>query len=206
MKILNRSALAAAILILIVSFSFAQADSLKEITVVVPAQSIQRTVKPLLPYKVDFGEKFLGDLYVQSIENIEIKKDKILFSALINGNDIRYATKIGNQSLHFVVGDVNLPTNWELSFKFDKTGRRLLVLPSLHGLKAEKDFSQGDALLNALLAGLSGQEYPIELGNLRPIKSEFFNQLLSVNMQIVDIYAAEDKLFVELVPAVQIDR
>jgi hypothetical protein len=104
-----------------------------------------------------------------------------------------------------VIGEVNLPSNWEVSFNYDKSNQKLLVFPSLQGSKDEKDFSQGDALLNALLTALGDLEYPVDLGNLNSIKSKFYNQLLTLNVAVANIYAADDKLFVELVPAVQID-
>ncbi|CAB1062718.1 hypothetical protein D1BOALGB6SA_7500 [Olavius sp. associated proteobacterium Delta 1] len=206
MKAINRSAFVGIILLLLVSASFAQVDSLKEMTIVVPAQSIARAIKPLLPYKIDIGKNFIGSFFIKSIDNIKIKKDKILFSSLISGKDIKYATKIGKQTINFVVGEVNLPTDWALSFKYDKTNKRLLVLPSSQGSKDEKDFSQGDALLNTLLTAFGGIEYPVDLSNLKPVKSEFYNQLVTLNVAIADIYAGDDKLFVELIPAVQIDR
>jgi hypothetical protein len=204
MKVLNRSVFVAVILLLLVSSSTAQVDSLKEMTVVIPAQSLARAIKPMLPYKMDFGKNFIGSLYIKSIENIQIKKGKIVFSSLITGKDIKYAAKIGNQTVNFVVGEVNLPSRWEVSFKYDKSNRRLLVFPSLQGSKDENDFSQGDALLNALLTALGSLEYPFDLSNLNPVKSEFYNQLLTLNVAIADIYAADDKLFVELIPAVQV--
>jgi hypothetical protein len=204
MKVLNRSVFVAVILLLLVSSSTAQVDSLKEMTVVIPAQSLARAIKPMLPYKMDFGKNFIGSLYIKSIENIQIKEGKIVFSSLITGKDIKYAAKIGNQTVNFVVGEVNLPSRWEVSFKYDKSNRRLLVFPSLQGSKDENDFSQGDALLNALLTALGSLEYPFDLSNLNPVKSEFYNQLLTLNVAIADIYAADDKLFVELIPAVQV--
>ncbi len=205
MKILNRSILAIVILLLLISSSTAQVDSLKEMTVVVPAQSLARAIKPMLPYQMDFGKNFIGSLYIKSIDNIKIKKGKILFSSLIIGKDIKYATKVGKQTINFVVGEVNLPSRWEVSFKYDKSNKKLLLFPSLQGSKDEKDFSQGDALLNALLTALGGVEYPVDLGNLKPVKSEFYNQLLTLNLEIADIYAGDDMLFVELIPAVQTD-
>ena len=205
MKALNKSVFVVIILLILVCSSTAQVDSLKEMTVVVPAESIARALEPLLPYKMDFGKNFIGSLFVKSIENIEIKKGKILFSCLISGKDIKYATKIGDQVINFVVGEVNLPSRWEVSFNYDKINKRLLIFPSLQGSKDEKDFSQGDALLNALLTALGGLEYPVDLSNLNPVKSKFYNQLLTLNVAIADIYAGDNRLFVELIPAVQLE-
>jgi len=206
MKRLARLAIVAVIFCLLASVSSAQVDSLQEMTVVIPAPSLARAIEPLLPYKMDFGKNFIGALYIKSIENIQIKNGKILFSSLISGQDIKYAAKVGKQTINFVVGEVNLPSRWEVSFKYDKSSKKLLVFPSLQGAKDEKDFSQGDALLNALLTALGSVEYPIDLSNLKPVKSEFYNQLLTLKVDVADVYTGADKLFVELIPAIQIDR
>ena len=91
------------------------------------------------------------------------------------------------------------------SAKYDKTNKQLLVSPSLKGLKDEKEFSQGDALLNTLLTALSGAEYPVDLSDLNPVKSKILNQLLTVKMDISDVYTVDDKLLLEIIPAVRID-
>ena len=155
MKILLRVAYVAMALFLVVSPSTAQVDNLKEMTVVLPAQSIARAIKPLLPYKIDLGKDFVGSFFVKSIENIRIKKNKIFFTSLISGKNIKYATKFGKQVINIVVGDVNLPSSWEVSFKFDNTQNKLLLMPKLQEIKDMKDFSQGDGLLNSLLTALT---------------------------------------------------
>ncbi|MCP4629967.1 MAG: hypothetical protein GY850_41635 [bacterium] len=205
MKVLFRVVYVAIILFLPVSPSTAQVDNLKEITVVMPAQSIARAIKPLLPYKIDLGKDFVGSFFVKSIDNIRIKKNKIFFTSLISGKNIKYATKFGKQVINIVVGDVNLPSSWEVSFKFDKTKNRLLVMPKLHEIKDIKDFSQGDGLLNSLLTAFSGVEYPVDLNNIKPVKSKFNKQLWILTMNITDVYTGKDKLFVEVKPDVQID-
>ena len=102
------------------------------------------------------------------------------------------------------VSDVNLPSRWEVSFHFDKSKKTLFIKPELQNRENEKEFSQGDALLNTLLAAFSGIEYPVELNNLKPLTAEFYNQLLTLNTDIADVYGADNKLFIELIPKVQI--
>jgi hypothetical protein len=205
MKIINKSAFVVIILLLLVAPATAQVDNLKEMTVVMPAQSIARAIKPLLPYKIDLGKDFVGSFFVKSIDNIRIRKNKIFFTSLIIGKNIKYATKFGKQAINIVVGDVNLPSSWEVSFKFDKTKNRLMVMPKLQEIKDMKDFSQGDGLLNSLLTAFRGVEYPIDLNNIKPVKSEFNKQLWILTMNITDVYTGKNKLFVEVKPAVQID-
>ncbi len=205
MKVARHSAMVMILLLLIVSSSPAQADGLTEITVVAPADSIARAIKPMLPYQIDLGNHFQGKFWVQSIEHISIKKDRIFFSSLITGKDLKYATKIGKQTINFVVGKVNLANQWEVAIRFDKSKRRLFLKPMITTPTATDDLSQGDALLNTLLAALSGQEYPVELNNLKPVKTELHNQLLILNTDVSDVYAADGQLFIELVPRIQID-
>jgi len=205
MNVFSRSVLVPLLLLLLSTSLSAQVDSLKEMTAVIPAQSLARAIKPLLPYKMDFGKNFIGSLYIKSIDNIKIQKGKILFSSLISGKKIKYATKVGKQTINFVVGEVNLPSRWEVAFKFDKINKKLLILPNLQGTKDQKEFSQGDMLLNSLLTALGSVEYPFDLSNLKPIKSKLINQLLTVKMDISDVYSGDDKLFVELIPAVKVD-
>ena len=204
MKMLFKAAYVNMVLFLLVFPSIAQVDNLKEMTAVMPAQSIARAIKPLLPYKIYLGEGFVGSFFVKSIDNIRIRKNKIFFTSLISGKNIKYATKFGKQVINIVVGDVNLPSSWEVSFKFDKNKNRLLVVPKLQEIKDMQEFSQGDGLLNTLLTALSGVEYPIDLDNIKPVKSEFNNQLWILNMKITDVYTGKNTLFVEVTPAVQI--
>jgi hypothetical protein len=204
MKRLYKIVFASAILLLLVSSSAAKVDDLREMTMVVPAESLAKAVKPLLPYPIDLGKNFLGSFYIQSIEDIRINPGTISFSSLINGKDIKYTTKIGKQVINLVVGDVNLPSHWDVSFSYDKSKKTLFVKPVLQEPKNIKEFSQGDALLNTLLAAFSGLEYPVELDNLKPVTAELYSQMLTLNADIADIYGAENKLFIELIPKVQI--
>lgn len=206
MKVALHSAIVMILLLLIVSSSPAQADGSTEMMVVAPADSIARAIKPMLPYQIDLGKNFLGKFWVQSIDHISIKRDRIFFSSLITGKDIKYATKIGKQTINFVVGDVNLPNQWEVAIRFDKSKRRLFLKPIITTPAATDDLSQGDALLNTLLVALSGLEYPVELNDLKPVKSELHNQLLILNTDVSDVYAADGKLFIELTPRIRIDN
>jgi hypothetical protein len=204
MKRLNKLVLVAALFLSAVSPAAGQVDGLRDTTLVVPAESLAKVIAPLLPFKLDMGRNFIGSFFVQSIKDIRIEKDRILFSSLIHGEDIKYATKIGNQVVNFVVGDVNLPNQWEVHFNFDKRKKVLLLKPFAKGPADAKGLSQGDALLNSLFEAFSGIEYPVELSSLQPLTSEIYRHLLTLDTDIADIYGAGNKLFIELTPTVRI--
>ena len=104
MKRFYKFVFALAVFFLIVSAAPGQTDGLREMTMVVPAESLAKVIKPLLPYPIDLGKNFLGSFYVKSIENIRINKGIVSFSSLISGKDIKYTTKIGKQVVNLMVG------------------------------------------------------------------------------------------------------
>jgi hypothetical protein len=181
----------------------AQAKNFKELTVVVPAESIAKFIQPLLPYRIDIGENFSGSFWVKSIENLKIANNRISFSAHIYGKDIGYSTKIGKQRANFKVGNVNLRNQWEASFRYDKAQKKLYIKPQVEGPQNRENFSQGDILIDTLFNALSDIEYPIDLGKIKPITTDFYDTELTINTDISDVYAADNKLFIEIIPTVQ---
>ena len=182
------------------TFTFAQAGKTQNITLVVPETGISNFIKGLLPYSIDFGKGFSGSFWIKSIDNINIEKGKVLFSTYINGKDIKYTTKIANQALSVEIGHINLHNNWETSLRYDKKEKVLYVKPHIEGPNNNKDLSQGDMLLNALLQGLGDLEFPISLKDLKPITTEIDSTKITIQMDIVDIYTDNDMLYIETKP------
>jgi hypothetical protein len=183
-----------------VTFSFAQAGKTQNITLVVSETGVSDLIKGLLPYSIDFGKGFSGSFWIKSIDNINIEKGKVLFSTYIYGKDIKYTTKIINQVLSVAVGHINLHNNWETSLRYDKIEKILYVKPHIDEPKNTKDQSQGDMLLNALLQGLSDLEFPISLKDLKPITTDVDSTQIIIQMDIIDIYADNDMLYIETKP------
>ena len=188
---------------LIASTPAAQAKDYKELTVLVPAESIVKFIKPLLPYSIDMGKNFSGAFSVESIENIKITKKGISFAAHINGKDIRYSAKIGKQTASFKVGDVDLRNKWNASLRFDKSRKKLFITPHIEGPANKEDLSQGDLLLDTLFEALSDVEYPLDTNQLKPITAELYDTVLSIHMNISDIYTGDNMLFVQFVPTAE---
>jgi len=191
------------LLVLLVSPAPAQVRNTKELTVVVPAESIAKFIQPLLPYSIDMGKNFSGSFWVKSIENIKITKDRVSFSAHIYGKDIGYSAKIGKQTARFKVGDVNLRNHWEASLRYDKSKKKLYLKPHIESPKNKKDLSQGDILIDTLFDALSDMEYPIDLNKIKPITTEIYNTELAIDTQISDVYSNNNKLFIEIIPTAQ---
>ena len=181
----------------------AQVKNIKELTVVVPAESIAKFIQPLLPYSINIGKNFSGSFWVKSIENIKIAKDRVSFSAHIYGKDIGYSAKIGKQTASFKVGNVNLRNHWEASLRYDKSKKKLYIKPHIEGPQNKQDFSQGDILIDTLFNALGDMEYPIDVNRIKPIATELFDTELTINTDISDVYADNNKLFIEIIATAQ---
>jgi len=203
MKKLSTIAVTFILFVLLFSPAPAQVRNTKELTVVVPAESIAKFIQPLLPYSIDMGENFSGSFWVKSIENIKITKDRVSFSAHIYGKDIGYSAKIGKQTARFEVGDVNLRNHWEASLRYDKSKKKLYLKPHIESPKNKKDLSQGDILIDTLFDALSDMEYPIDLNKIKPITAEIYNTELAIDTKISDVYSNNNKLFIEIIPTAQ---
>ena len=181
----------------------AQVKNLKELTVVVPAESIVKFIQPLLPYRIDVGQNFSGSFWVKNIENIKIAKNRVSFSAHIYGQDVGYSAKIGKQTASFKVGNVNLRNHWDASFRYDRSKQKLYIKPHIEGPKNKTDFSQGDILIDTLFNAFSDLEYPIDVNRIKPITTALHDTELTINTEISDVYAINNKLFVEIIPTAQ---
>ena len=189
------------------TYSFAQAGETQNIALVVPETGISDLIKGLLPYSIDFGKGFSGFFWIKSIDNINIEKGKVLFSTYIYGKDIKYTTKIVNQAVSVEVGHINLRNNWETSLRYDKKEKILYMKPHIEGPNKNKDLSQGDKLLNALLQGLSDLEFPISLKDLKPFTIEIDSSTkITIQMDIVDIYTDNDILYIETKPTAKTNQ
>jgi hypothetical protein len=205
MKKLHIPGIAAILVLLLISPSTAEKKNANAVTVVVPAESIAQFIKPLLPYRIDIGENFSGAIWVKAVKNIKIKNNRIFFSTHIYGKDIKYVTKVQKRKVSLVLGGVNLQNNWDASLRYDETKKKIFIKPHIENPSNEKELSQGDSILNALLIALSDMEYPIDVNDLKPITYEFNNKILSINMSISDVYTKNNKLFINIVPTPRID-
>lgn len=192
--------------VLFFSPSVAQMKKSKNTTLVVTEESIAGFIKPLLPFPIEFGKNFSGSFHIQSIKNIAIKNDRILFSSHIVGKDISYTTKLGKAKALIELGNVNLKNQWDTAFRYDKNKRKLLIKPHIEGPGDEKNLSQGDLIVNALLEAFSDVEYPIEIDKLKPIAAEVLDQKVIINVDIADVYTADKKLFIEIKPTAQKEK
>ena len=181
----------------------AQGEKPENMTLVVPETGIANLLKGLFPYAIDFGKGFSGAFWIKSIDNIDIKENRVLFSTTIYGEDIKYTAKIADRAVAIEVGKINLHNNWNTALRYDAKEKILYVKPHVEESAKTNGLSHGDMLLNALLMGLSDLEFPIEMKDIQPIATEMNGTNIIINVEILNIYAEGDKLFIEFRPMAQ---
>ena len=180
--------------------TFAQKDNAEHISIILPTESIAKFVTRLLPYEINMGKNISGSLFIKSIENFKIEENKISFSLHIYGKDITYSAKIGKQMASIEIGSVNLLNDWESSIRFDVDKKILYIKPHLKNPIDTKKANYNEILINSLFMVFSDIEYPVDLQEINPITTEIMEKLLTVNFEILNIYAANSKMTIEFRP------
>ncbi len=177
--------------------SYAATEKDNEITIVIPGGVLQEFINEVLPVEITTHERISGVLWIRSIKNLKLGLDKVWFTAAIHGENIAYSGKIGGLPANLRFGAIDSTLNCEASIRYDSAKRLLYVRP-----KVVEEGKKGDVLSLVLVPLLSGREYPVEVQELKPIAARFSNKTVEINMDIINIYTTNDRLFIALKPSV----
>ena len=180
--------------------TFAQKDNAEHISIILPTESIAKFVTRLLPYEINMGENISGSFLIKSIDNLKIEDNKISFSSFISGKDITYSAKMGQQTASIEIGSVNLLNDWESSIRFDVDKKVLYIKPHQKNPIDTKKANFNEILINSLFLVFSDIEYSFDLQEIDPMTTEIMGNLLTVNFEILNIYAANSKMTIEFRP------
>ena len=162
------------------------------VTIVFPAVTLSRLVKGILPIKCGSNDSISGDIWIDSIENLKLEKDKVLCSISLHGKDVTYTLQIEGSSVIVEIGDVDTAVNLEGTFRFEKASNTLYLKPRI----LPDDTAQTDgSRMKMLLSLVSGVEYPFELRKLKPIIARFSGQEIRIDSSISNIFSDNNKLF-----------
>jgi len=194
---------AVAMILIVQSQICAQSEESGDITIVVPVESLRDVIEDLVPYQFDFGKGFEGSFRVEAIENLKIARDTISCTSYIVGEDVEYSIKIMDRKARVAVGNVRLRNNWEVLVRYDETKKVLMVTPSVRGVMDKDSVSKGEMLLQAVLEGMSGLAYPVQLDTLKPIETALQKRDLFIDINITGVSVERDKIVVTMRPSAQ---
>ena len=180
--------------------TFAQKDTAEDISIILPTESIAKFVTQLLPYEINLGENFSGALFIKAIDHIKIEDNKISFSLHMYGKDITYFAKMGKQTASIEIGSMNLVNDWECFLRFDIDKKVFYIKPHLINPVDSQNAGYNEIFRNSLFIAFSDIEYPMALQEIDPITTEFLEKVLTVNFDISNIFAADNKMTIQFRP------
>ena len=131
----------------------------KEISIMIPGDVLAQLIRDTLPVHVPIKEKgFSGNIWIESIENLVLGDNEVVFLANIRGEDIRYLRKISNRPLDLRFGNIKMLLKCRGTLRYDPGENTLFVTPYAKE-EIDKEKSSGMIMgISPLIAFLSGVE------------------------------------------------
>ncbi len=182
---------------LFIPHSFATTDEKDEIIIVIPARAMVKFINDMLPIKIIKDKKFSGVIWIKSVDKLKLEIDKVSFSVNIYGEDIKYTGRIGNLSTSLSFGNIDTSLDCDASIRYDKEKSILYIRPKI------VERRNRNKVLLRLLAELIDKEYPVEIQKLKPIITRFGDKSVTIDMDISNVYAVHNRLFIGIRPSVK---
>jgi len=183
---------------LFIHYSFATTDKEKEITIVIPAKVVAKFINDALPVEIAKHRKLSGVIRVKSVDKLKLEMNKVSFSVNVRGEDINYTGKIGNLPTSLSLGNIDTSFNCEASIRYDKDENILYVKP-----RVMEEGNRNEVLWLLLAALIGDKEYPVKIQKLEPIITRFSNKSATIDMDISNVFTAENRLFIAIRPALK---
>ncbi|MBC8440269.1 MAG: hypothetical protein H8D87_11360 [Deltaproteobacteria bacterium] len=184
------------LLVINISGSHAQTVLSDEISIAIPRNVIIQMIETALPLNLEKGQYFKGSLLIQAIKNLEIGSNMVEFEMTINGKDIKFETKLGNQALLMDIGNLNADVSCSVSLRYDAPKRFLYITPYILQIPNENKADKMAANLLQLLSLGNGIEYPVEIQKFTPFITKIGSDQFNIDMDITNIYTENDKVFI----------
>ncbi len=167
-----------------------------EITITVPRNVIVNLVQSALPLNLEKGDYLKGNLWIHAIDHVAIGSDRVTFEMNIQGENIQFGTRLGNQVLMMDVGSFNVDYNCRISFRYDGTKRLLYVTPYLLQKNNDNPENKLAANLLQLISLANGVEYPVEIARIEPVLTRIGRDKFHIDMDITNIYTEKGRLLI----------
>ncbi len=171
----------------------------RDVVLSVPAETVLAAVQKALPLRIPTQSgNVSGDLILESLDRLSINGNVIAVHGVLSGKNMALNANVAGNPLHVQLGEVQLPVSCDLVTRFDRQTGRLFVSPRFGGQGNAQD---GD--LAGLMAGLSGREYPLDLGALKTLDLDVGGRTIHLAMRPTNIVGRDNALVFFLQPQVR---
>lgn len=175
------------------------------ITLRLPQKIISQAVTALMPYRVDTQSKTIsGTISITNISEIELTEDLLTCRLHLVGNNLALSTELAGHKIKLNVGSTEIDFKTDAAIRFDKGRQLLYVKPQVRELQSGNN---GKADIGqALVALFNGQEFPIQLQELKPLVAKSGTKEITINSQITEIKAVPQAIKIGLIPIISTSR
>ncbi len=191
------------LMVINISESHAKNVPSNDISITVPRSVIINMIKAALPLNLEKGPYLKGALWIHAIDNLKIGSDNVAFDMNIRGKNIKFETRLGNQSLLMDIGNINAAFSCNASLRYDAPKRSLYITPHILQKQNQNKANKIEANLLQLLSLGNGVEYPIEIEKFEPIITPICGDQFNIYMDITNIYTKNNKVIISLRPKVK---
>lgn len=181
--------------------TFGSAENEQLITLSLPQPVLAQAVDKMVPLNVDVSSTtFNGSVSIISVNDILLENQQISCRLGLIGKDLRLVSEIAGHKINLNVGAVKLNVNANARIRFDSHKQMLYIRPVLSRKPNEK--VQKDDIANALLAFISGRDFPVAIKKLKPLIADTNNKSIIIDMEIRNIEAVNNALKISITPSV----
>ncbi len=178
------------------------ADSSQLITLRIPGPVLAQAVNKMVPFDLNVSSKILkGAVSITDITNIELKNQQISCRLGLVAKKLRLVTEISGHKINLNVGSVRLDFQADARLRFDSDKQLLYIRPILR--KRTNTKPQKADIAAALLAIISGRDFPVSIKKLKPLIADTNNKSIMISMKIRNIEAVNNSLLVSITPSVR---
>lgn len=171
------------------------------ITLNLPGSVLAQAAAKIVPFDLDISSQALkGSVSINTIDDIQLKNQQISCRLGLIGQNMQLDTEISGHKINLNVGSVQLNFQANARLRFDAKKQMLYIRPVLSN-RAGSPPKRGD-IANALLAFISGREFPVSIKKLKPLIADTNNKSIIIDMEIHNIEAVNNGLKVSITPTV----
>lgn len=175
------------------------------ITMNIPVSVIVTAVGKSLPVPVDIDSTALaGSVFIEKIENLQFRKDKLSSRVSIGGHNLQIVTSIGGHDLRMKIGELDMRFQCDATIRYHAPTQTLFLRPVVTDIHSSSQQKTDVAAAIALL--FNNREFPIQIDRLKPVITDTGSKLLSISMNIAEIKLQPDNLQLRIIPAIKTSR
>ncbi len=194
------------LLFVLLSASLSRAEPKQQaITMNFPANIVQDVLTKSLPLQLAIDSNtILGSVSIDTIKELKIHKNKLSGHVTLSGHKLNLVTTIAGHNLRMKIGSLTMNFQCDATIRFDAASQTLYIRPLITELQSTGT-EQAD-IASTIVLLFNNQEFPISLGNFKPITRKTGDKSLTFTMNINEVNLQPDNLLLSIIPAIEVRR